>query len=82
VAEAVAFTLAKMSASQKDQFRRMRRNEVPGLLHGFQMTARHEFGLAGSEGNAALLRSCGSETMVLEDCLLVVLDAIWVELNK
>jgi hypothetical protein len=44
------------------------------------MTARHDFGL--SSGNPELLRSCGSETMVLEECLLVILDAVWLDLNK
>jgi hypothetical protein len=82
VAEAVTSALSKMSDTQKSQLRRMRRDEVPGMLHGFQMSARHDLGLSSSEGNAALLRSCGSATMVLEECLLVVLDAMWLELNK
>jgi hypothetical protein len=69
-----------MSSVEKSQLKAMRRDEVGNLLHGFQMTARHDFGL--SSGNPELLRSCGSETMVLEECLLVILDAVWLELNK
>jgi hypothetical protein len=82
VAEAVAWSLARMSPSQKEQIRVMRREDVRGMLHGFQMSARHDFGLASGSGNPELRRSCGSETMVLEDCLVVVLEAIWLELNK
>jgi hypothetical protein len=80
VAEAAAMSLARMSVSEKTQLKAMKRDEVRALLHGFQMTARHDFGL--SSGNPELLRSCGSETMVLEECLLVILDAAWLELNK
>ena len=80
VAQAVDQALAKMTAGEKERIRIMRREDVPTLLHGFQMTARHEYGL--SAGNPELLKSCGSETMVLEDCLLVILDAVWLALNK
>lgn len=79
VAEAVAMTLAKMSKAEKDELRAVPRKDLPQLLHGFQMTKRHEYGL--SRDNLALLQSCGSQTTVLEECLLVILDAIWLALQ-
>jgi hypothetical protein len=80
VAEAAAITVKRMSAAEREDLRRLSREQLEGRLHGYQMTARNQFGLL--KGNTALLRSCGSETIVLEDCLLIILEATWASLQR
>ena len=79
VAEAVDLKLRTMSESDKGAIRSMPRDRVQDLYHGFQMMHRAEFGLG--EGNDALLASCGSVRMTTEDCMRIILDALWVALQ-
>jgi hypothetical protein len=81
VAEAARRTIAAMNGIEQQTLRNMRRGDVPSLLHGYQMTARYSFGLSDGT-NTALLRSCGSPTLPVEECLLVILDAAWLLLQK
>ena len=79
VAEAVELKLRTMSDADKAAIRGMPRDRVQDLYHGFQMLHRADFGL--SEGNDALLASCGSVRMPAEECMRVILDALWVALQ-
>ena len=79
VAEAVELKLRTMSDADKAAIRGMPRDRVQDLYHGFQMLHRADFGL--SEGNEALLASCGSVRMPAEECMRVILDALWVALQ-
>lgn len=79
VAEAVDLKLRTMSNADKAAIRGMPRERVQDLYHGFQMLHRADFGLG--EGNDALLASCGSVRMPAEECMRVILDALWVALQ-
>jgi hypothetical protein len=79
VAEAVDLKLRTMSEGDKASIRAMPRDRVQDLYHGFQMLHRADFGLG--EGNDALLASCGSVRMPAEECMRVILDALWVALQ-
>ena len=79
VAEAVALKLRTMPDGEKATIRGMPRERVQDLYHGFQMLHRADFGLG--EGNEALLASCGSVRMPAEECMRVILDALWVALQ-
>ena len=68
-----------MSDADKAAIRGMPRERVQDLYHGFQMQYRADFGLG--EGNDALLASCGSIQMPAEECMRVILDALWVALQ-
>ena len=68
-----------MSEGDKAAIRGMPRDRVQDLYHGFQMLHRADFGLG--EGNDALLASCGSVRMPAEECMRVILDALWVALQ-
>ena len=79
VAEAVALELRTMPESEKAAIRASDRERVQDMYHGFQMMHRAEFGL--SDGNVALLASCGSVSMTDEDCMRIILDALWLALQ-
>jgi hypothetical protein len=79
VAEAVALELRTMSESEKAAIRASDRERVQDMYHGFQMLHRADFGL--SDGNDALLASCGSVSMTGEDCMRIILDALWLALQ-
>ncbi len=79
VGEAVELELRTMSEGEKATIRALPRERVQDLYHGFQMMHRADFGL--SEGNDALLASCGSVRMPAEECMRVILDALWVALQ-
>jgi hypothetical protein len=79
VAEAVELKLRTMSDGDKANIRAMPRERVQDLYHGFQMLHRADFGLG--EGNDALLESCGSTRMPAEECMRVILDALWLALQ-
>ena len=79
VAEAVDLKLRTMSDGDKSAIRGVPRERVQDLYHGFQMLHRADFGL--SEGNDALLASCGSVRMPAEDCMRIILDALWLALQ-
>ena len=79
VAEAVEMRLRSMSEADKGALRGVSRDRVQDMYHGFQMLHRAEFGL--SEGNDALLASCGSVRMPAEECMRIILDALWVALQ-
>ena len=79
VAEAVALKLRTMPESEKGSIRQSARDRVQDMYHGFQMLHRADFGL--SEGNDELLASCGSLAMPAEECMRIILDAIWVALQ-
>jgi hypothetical protein len=68
-----------MTPSEKATLREIPRERVQDLYHGFQMSHRSEFGL--SDGNEALLRSCGSVTMAAEECMRIILDGLWLALQ-
>jgi hypothetical protein len=80
VAQAVELKLRTMSDGEKAALRQMPRERVQDAYHGFQMNHRADFGL--SEGNDELLASCGSVRMPAEDCMRVILDALWVALQS
>jgi hypothetical protein len=79
VAEAVQLKMRTMSEGEKGAIRAASRDRVQDQYHGFQMQHRADFGL--SEGNHALLLSCGSLTMAAEECMRIILDALWVALQ-
>ena len=79
VAEAVELKLRTMSEADKGSIRALPRERVQDLYHGFQMMHRADFGLG--EGNDALLASCGSVRMPAEECMRVILDALWLALQ-
>jgi hypothetical protein len=79
VADAVDLRLGSMSDAEKATLRQTPRDRVQDHYHGFQMLARADFGL--SDGNEALLRSCGSSTMAAEECMRIILDALWLALQ-
>jgi hypothetical protein len=79
VAEAVQMKLRTMSEGEKGAIRAASRERVQDQYHGFQMQHRADFGL--SDGNDALLRSCGSITMPAEECMRIILDALWLALQ-
>jgi hypothetical protein len=79
VSEAVDLKLRTMSEADKGSIRGMPRERVQDLYHGFQMLHRADFGLG--EGNDALLASCGSVRMPAEDCMRIILDALWLALQ-
>jgi len=81
VSEAVAYTLRYLHEIDLNALRTTPRAELRNFLHGFQMSARYAFGL-GDGSNRELLRSCGSESIVLEECLLIILDATWATLQQ
>ncbi len=68
-----------MSDADKATMRALPRERVQDLYHGFQMLHRAEFGLG--DGNEALLASCGSVRMPAEECMRVILDAVWLALQ-
>ena len=79
VADAVELKLRTMSDAEKSAIRQMPRDRVQDAYHGFQMMHRADFGL--NEGNDDLLASCGSARMAAEDCMRIILDALWVALQ-
>ena len=79
VAEAVELKLRTMSEAEKAAIRGTPRDRVQDMYHGFQMLHRADFGL--SEGNDSLLASCGSVRMPAEECMRVILDALWLALQ-
>ena len=79
VAEAVELKLRTMSDGEKSALRQTPRDRVQDAYHGFQMLHRADFGL--SEGNEQLLASCGSVRMPAEECMRIILDALWVALQ-
>jgi hypothetical protein len=79
VAEAVELKLRTMSEADKGSIRGMPRERVQDMYHGFQMLHRADFGLG--EGNDALLASCGSVRMTAEECMRIILDALWLALQ-
>jgi len=79
VAEAVDLELRTMSDGEKAALRAVSRERVQDAYHGFQMMHRAHFGLG--EGNDELLASCGSVRMPAEDCMRIILDALWVALQ-
>lgn len=79
VAEAVELKLRTMSEAEKSAIRQMQRDRVQDAYHGFQMMHRADFGLG--EGNDALLASCGSVRMPAEECMRIILDALWLALQ-
>jgi len=79
VADAVDLKLRTMSDAEKSAIRQMARDRVQDAYHGFQMMHRADFGL--SEGNDDLLASCGSVRMAAEDCMRIILDALWLALQ-
>ena len=79
VAEAVSLELRTMSDGEKAALRSVSRDRVQDAYHGFQMMHRAHFGLG--EGNDELLASCGSVRMTAEDCMRIILDALWVALQ-
>ena len=79
VAEAVDLELRTMSDGEKAALRSVSRDRVQDAYHGFQMMHRAHFGLG--EGNDDLLASCGSVRMTAEDCMRIILDALWVALQ-
>lgn len=76
VAEAVDLKLRTMSDGEKAALRQTPRDRVQDAYHGFQMMHRADFGL--SEGNEQLLASCGSVRITAEECMRIILDALWV----
>ena len=68
-----------MPESEKASIRQLSHDRVQDTYHGFQMQHRADFGL--SDGNDALLASCGSLSMTTEDCMRIILDAIWAALQ-
>ena len=80
VAEAVDLELRTMSDAEKAALRSVSRDRVQDAYHGFQMMHRSHFGLG--EGNDDLLASCGSVRMTAEDCMRIILDALWVALQN
>ena len=79
VADAVELKLRTMSEAEKSAIRQMQRDRVQDAYHGFQMIHRADFGL--SEGNDDLLASCGSVQMAAEECMRIILDALWLALQ-
>lgn len=79
VAEAVELKLRTMSEAEKSAIRQATRERVQDAYHGFQMMHRADFGL--SEGNDDLLASCGSVRMPAEECMRIILDALWLALQ-
>lgn len=68
-----------MSDAEKASIRQMARDRVQDAYHGFQMMHRADFGLG--EGNDDLLASCGSVRMPAEECMRIILDALWLALQ-
>ena len=79
VAEAVDLKLRTMSEAEKSAIRQASRERVQDAYHGFQMMHRADFGLG--EGNDDLLASCGSVRMPAEECMRIILDALWLALQ-
>ncbi len=79
VAEAVDLKLRTMSEAEKSAIRQVSRDRVQDAYHGFQMMHRADFGLG--EGNDDLLASCGSVRMPAEECMRIILDALWFALQ-
>jgi hypothetical protein len=75
----VQLKLRTMSDGEKGALRQVSRDRVQDAYHGFQMMHRADFGL--SEGNDELLASCGSVRMPAEDCMRIILDALWLALQ-
>lgn len=80
VEEAVDQILSSMSESDKELVKNTHEEGLDSFHVGWGMGIRNGFGLWGS--NKELLKACGSEDMDPDEASMVIIKAVWENLQK